>query len=452
MEIRSMPNVVLKNWWKASWLLAAAGAVIAVAPAKACPPEEQSQGENVLRAQRVQFVPMSMKEQSSVTMIMSQRADGHDVTVKIQDDKTTAEIDGKAVPEDRIHRSDRKIEVLDEDGDVVATFDVNVGIAGSSNSLLGTRGARAPRVQGLMNAQPLAQTLPRQDQVVVGEPGATAFAMAGKPRVMLGITMSPNEDGSGVVIDRVVEGLPADKAGLKAGDILLGIDTCVIGKQGDVRTVLNERNPGEVATLKIERDGKPQELKLTLEAIEPHKLATASAWTRFPSTSEEHDEKYFDEARARIDRAIQELKAAQRVGSEELRERMIAGLEKSRQALEEAQVRTTERLRDAEIASRDAVRGWLNNDRSVFGPGGQVYSTAPSAPGTPGAMNMDDLTKRLDEMSRRIEEMNRQLHERENRDNSVAKATDSSAQRIQEMADRIKQLEEQLAKEKSKNR
>jgi S1-C subfamily serine protease len=66
------------------------------------------------------------------------------------------------------------------------------------------------------------------------------------------------------VIDTVVPDGPAEKAGLKAGDVVLKVgDTEVKGPQALVEA-MHKTKPGDKLDVVIQRDGKEQTIKVTL--------------------------------------------------------------------------------------------------------------------------------------------------------------------------------------------
>jgi serine protease DegQ len=70
------------------------------------------------------------------------------------------------------------------------------------------------------------------------------------------------KDTTGVLISGVLEGGPADKAGMKPGDVLLEVNG---QKVGDVVALLNriaQTNPGDETKVALLRKGKPMTLKV----------------------------------------------------------------------------------------------------------------------------------------------------------------------------------------------
>lgn len=62
----------------------------------------------------------------------------------------------------------------------------------------------------------------------------------------------------------VVRGGPADKSGIKDGDIITKVNDKIIGEHGGLGSLTSEFLPGETIELTIEREGKEQVVRLTL--------------------------------------------------------------------------------------------------------------------------------------------------------------------------------------------
>ncbi len=82
----------------------------------------------------------------------------------------------------------------------------------------------------------------------------------------LGVRFSPVPNADGVELQQVVPNTPADKAGLKAGDVITKFGGKKIENADDIRQVLSKKKPGDKVKVKILRDGEEKELEVTLEA------------------------------------------------------------------------------------------------------------------------------------------------------------------------------------------
>ena len=94
-------------------------------------------------------------------------------------------------------------------------------------------------------------------------------------RAVLGIVMQPIDDKiaddlklssrNGVYINEVSKNGAADKAGIKAGDVLINIDSMQITTPSSVQEIVSRVSPGDKAVLTVIRDGKKQEVEVTFK-------------------------------------------------------------------------------------------------------------------------------------------------------------------------------------------
>jgi serine protease Do len=57
---------------------------------------------------------------------------------------------------------------------------------------------------------------------------------------------------------------PADKAGIKNGDVIRKLDGQKVGSRDELTASVTSMNPGTTVTLEVLRDGKPMNIKVTL--------------------------------------------------------------------------------------------------------------------------------------------------------------------------------------------
>lgn len=108
---------------------------------------------------------------------------------------------------------------------------------------------------------------------------AAGAATAGE--VFLGITMddvTPSmaralqlDEQTGVLINDIVEGSPAEAAGLQSGDIILAIGDRDIKGTSSLSKVIRRHEPGDEVPIKILREGKRKTIKVTLGEREKRK-------------------------------------------------------------------------------------------------------------------------------------------------------------------------------------
>jgi serine protease Do len=80
----------------------------------------------------------------------------------------------------------------------------------------------------------------------------------------------------GALVSSVEPGGPADKAGLKPGDVLLAVDGKTIERSSEVPPLVAAVKPGSKASFEIWRAGKKQTLSVTVGELEPDKVAEAT--------------------------------------------------------------------------------------------------------------------------------------------------------------------------------
>lgn len=92
----------------------------------------------------------------------------------------------------------------------------------------------------------------------------------------------PVKKGALVVVGRAGEssiekGGPADKAGMKDGDIIIKIGDLAVGESGGMSSLIGEYQPGKKVDIVVLRDGKEQKLTVTLAAYQEESMADQAA-------------------------------------------------------------------------------------------------------------------------------------------------------------------------------
>jgi serine protease Do len=73
----------------------------------------------------------------------------------------------------------------------------------------------------------------------------------------------------GAVVEYVAGGGPADRAGIKTGDLITAFDGKDVSRGKELQWMASTTGVGKTVTVKINRSGKPQDLKVTLGVLEP---------------------------------------------------------------------------------------------------------------------------------------------------------------------------------------
>jgi Cu/Ag efflux protein CusF len=98
--------------------------------------------------------------------------------------------------------------------------------------------------------------------------GSSASAAPGaqqqqaKPWLGVSFTRTP----SGLTIAAVIADSPADKAGLKRGDVIKAVNATAVATAKELSDQLKDKQVGDTLTLSIDRDGQTQDVSVILEA------------------------------------------------------------------------------------------------------------------------------------------------------------------------------------------
>ena len=83
-------------------------------------------------------------------------------------------------------------------------------------------------------------------------------------KAVLGVITEKQEAGGATVVE-VSEGSPAEKAGLKKGDVITGVNGKKISEPQDLYESIGEMEPGEKVTVTYKRNGKEAKASATLD-------------------------------------------------------------------------------------------------------------------------------------------------------------------------------------------
>jgi len=72
------------------------------------------------------------------------------------------------------------------------------------------------------------------------------------------------KDATGVIVTDTIPDSPADKAGVKRGDVILSVNGKAIKDHDELRLIISQMSPGSKVALGVSRDGKPLTLAVTL--------------------------------------------------------------------------------------------------------------------------------------------------------------------------------------------
>jgi serine protease Do len=84
------------------------------------------------------------------------------------------------------------------------------------------------------------------------------------------------DDTDGVLVSDVQEDSPADRGGLKSGDIIVRFDGRPVENMDELRLRVAEKKPGEDVEVEIYRDGRDKTLEIEIGALESDEVASTA--------------------------------------------------------------------------------------------------------------------------------------------------------------------------------
>jgi C-terminal processing protease CtpA/Prc len=148
-------------------------------------------------------------------------------------------------------------------------------------------------------------------------PREYAYRYIGDPdRAMIGVVFSDNDKPRGLRVDAVTPGGPAEKAGLKHGDIVTTIDGKPLaqGDDGAVSWPLHELKVGQELKLGVVREGKNSEIAVKAERREPYNFAFAFGDNDMAKFGELASPEFQHRIQMKVDRAMERAHMAEKSG------------------------------------------------------------------------------------------------------------------------------------------
>ena len=198
--------------------------------------------------------PAPRAEDRTIEIVTTE--DGRRYEIIVRDDEVDARVDGLRIAPDRVRREENRVIILDEDGNTLKSV------------------AIAPRAGR---------------SGWIGSDDGMTWAFAGeaeRPPVMLGVLLgSPSEalqaqlgvSEHAVLIETVLDGLPAERAGLERWDILVEVDGERLDEPGELREILMGSEPGDELGVVLIREAAEHELTIELEAYDGEALGRAES-------------------------------------------------------------------------------------------------------------------------------------------------------------------------------
>jgi len=161
----------------------------------------------------------------------------------------------------RMIQTDAAINPGNSGGPLVNAYGEVVGM----NTIIARQTSEGVAVEGINFAVPINEIKYALEQIVAE--GKVTRAWLGV--YIQDLTPGMEEEfgvapGEGVLVAAVVEGSPADEAGLRAGDVIVSVDGVPVGSTDELQTEIMYRRVGEEVEIGIVRDGQSLTLPVTL--------------------------------------------------------------------------------------------------------------------------------------------------------------------------------------------
>ncbi|MEO1130790.1 MAG: PDZ domain-containing protein, partial [Planctomycetota bacterium] len=244
---------------------------------------------------------------------------------------------------------------------------------------------------------------------------------ADPPPVMMGVTMdTPSEAlalhlgfdaADATLISSVVEGLPADKAGVQRYDIIIEVDGSGDANQAKIRSALRGKEAGDELELEVIRRGKARTLVLDLEAYDSEALNTSEGFLFYTEPRSEVHEQELAVLREQFDALGTELNE---LGAQ-IADPGLSNAERSEIGQEMGAIGGQMGQLGAQIArleSQNALLRWPGQMRiEIEGDGGArpLVIPTPTTPAPPASPSSEDAEERLREVEARLAETEERL-------------------------------------------
>jgi serine protease Do len=145
---------------------------------------------------------------------------------------------------------------------------INTAIFSTSGGSMGV-GFAIPSVM----ANSVAQSIIKNGKVVRGWLGVSVQDLTAELAQSLGIKQE-----QGALVTDVMKGSPAEKAGLKRGDLIVGFRGKAVESSSTLRNTVANTAPGTRSDIKVVRGGKEVTLPITVEELSPPKAVQRAAY------------------------------------------------------------------------------------------------------------------------------------------------------------------------------
>ncbi len=386
--------------------------------------------------------PQARETTTKTQTIAMTTNDGKSYKVFIEGDAVVeAWANGEPVDATRVTKDAEGIYFLDDKGNITETIRLSITPPETPGSF---RFPGQPSLPGMAGAP----EAPRAMGFFSGDDNTgmtwTAKVEMQAPPVMLGINLSSPGDAlrsqlrlgdlPAILVDGVIDGLPASNAGLEKYDIIVSLDGSEGSSSQTLSEVLADKEAGEPLEMHVIRGGKKIHIVAKLAAYDAKALGQEPAIVfderRFPGLATRSDDN--QDVQVWIDRGKGQL--------EQIERDYVAQMEDMRRALRERAASEEEMRSKVAEAMREAER------RVLELRGGQLFVREADEVARRAAEEITRLERHLaEEMPEIEEELDERFAEIEERFEAMEERLEEQAERLGDRMERLMALMERMA-------
>nr|MDQ6928792.1 trypsin-like peptidase domain-containing protein [Actinomycetota bacterium] len=140
-------------------------------------------------------------------------------------------------------------------------------LVNASGDVVGMDTAVAGDAQNIGFALPIDKVKPVADQLKANPKTSGSASSAAQPtaqRAVLGVSLQNDGSGAGALVGQTAQGSPADKAGIRAGDVVIAVDGKDVSSADDLVAALQAHKPGDSVSVTWDRQGTQHTAKVQL--------------------------------------------------------------------------------------------------------------------------------------------------------------------------------------------
>ncbi len=233
--------------------------------------------------------PATVTTKESTITVFTRNADDHTYEIKIVDGEITiAKLDGKEFDKNRVRFDGESFIFVDENGKSIYGIKIP-NTQKNDNFIQNMHIWKTKQNDGIVKTGESSVAINLFPRPKGGEnSNLVVKGQWNPPKVMLGINLDKpskvlrkhlrlKDDVHAILVEKVIEGLPAALAGLEEYDVIVSIDGSEQADGEMLAKILSKKEPGDTMNLVVLRGGKEIKFKIELAQYDPQALGVFSS-------------------------------------------------------------------------------------------------------------------------------------------------------------------------------